>query len=171
MFHIDGIFYFSGSGFVMYREKDSADRCLNAASSNDGITLESRKLLVCLAERAKERRKAERKKHEKPKKDSRNLSLLQEGRACQYHWFRLLWSENFFPPFLFGSRYGEKRRSDIAKWHEKTGNGMSFTIFRPSGKSGWICCESVSLVAAGQTKNGNAEKSQHVRLHHATHRA
>ncbi|OQV19388.1 putative RNA-binding protein 28 [Hypsibius exemplaris] len=72
-----------GSGFVQYREKDSADRCLYAASSNDGLVLDSRKLLVCVAEKPKERRKAEKLKHEKPKKDNRNLALLQEGRLVK----------------------------------------------------------------------------------------
>ncbi|GAU97994.1 hypothetical protein RvY_09201 [Ramazzottius varieornatus] len=54
-----------GNGFVQFRDKESADKCLSAATTGKGISIDQRALAVCVAETPKQRRKADKKNHEK----------------------------------------------------------------------------------------------------------
>ena len=64
-------------GFVKFKSKDTADKCLQEAESS-GILLDSRQLIISLAVSRDQSSKFNEKK-KKEKKDNRNLYLAREG--------------------------------------------------------------------------------------------
>ena len=74
--YISSCFYV-GMAFVRYTDKESVDKCLMDVNV-EGITLDSRQLVVSLAV-SREKAADFSKKEEKEKKDNRNLYLAREG--------------------------------------------------------------------------------------------
>ena len=67
----------TGMGFVKFKLKESAEKCLQEAE-NSGIVLDGRHLVISLAVSREESTKFNEKK-QKEKKDNRNLYLGREG--------------------------------------------------------------------------------------------
>ena len=69
-----------GTAFVKFQKEDSANKCLEAISSDDGLWLDSRQIFGGMALRPDDAQtKMEAKRVQKEKKDSRNLYLSREG--------------------------------------------------------------------------------------------
>ena len=68
-------------GFVKFKSKESADKCLQEAESS-GIVLDGRQLIISLAVSREQSSKFNEKK-EKEKRDNRNLYLARVGSKLQ----------------------------------------------------------------------------------------
>lgn len=68
-----------GTGFVKFRTKAFADKCLELAESEEGIYLDNRRLTIVPAMKKNEVDERCQEKKKKEEKDSRNLYLAREG--------------------------------------------------------------------------------------------
>jgi len=68
-----------GTGFVKFRDKDSADKCLEVADGEEGIYLDDRKLGISPALKKEDVEVRVKERKTKEEKDSRNLYLAREG--------------------------------------------------------------------------------------------
>merc|ERR1711874_523085 len=68
-----------GTGFVKFRDKDSAEKCLGVADGEEGIYLDDRKLGISPALKKEDVEVRVKERKTKEEKDSRNLYLAREG--------------------------------------------------------------------------------------------
>jgi RNA recognition motif-containing protein len=80
-------YFSSGNGFVQYKHKEDAEKCLEVANDpgpNGGLMLDERVLKVTLALSKDKVAKVVKlqKEKEKEKPDNRNMALAREGCEC-----------------------------------------------------------------------------------------
>jgi len=68
-----------GTGFVKFRRREDAEKCVEIGEGEDGVYLDNRKLGIMMAQEKGEVEQKQKEREKKEPKDNRNLYLAREG--------------------------------------------------------------------------------------------
>jgi len=68
-----------GTGFVKFRRREDAEKCVEVGEGEDGVYLDNRKLGIMMAQEKGEVEQKQKEREKKEPKDNRNLYLAREG--------------------------------------------------------------------------------------------
>lgn len=68
-----------GTGFVKFRTREDAEKCVEVGEGEDGVYLDNRKLNIMMAQEKGEVEQKQKEREKKEPKDNRNLYLAREG--------------------------------------------------------------------------------------------
>merc|ERR1719471_1169358 len=68
-----------GTGFVKFKKKEDAAKCVEVGEGEDGIYLDNRKLNIMIAQDKENVEQKQKEREKKEPKDNRNLYLAREG--------------------------------------------------------------------------------------------
>jgi len=68
-----------GTGFVKFRRREDAEKCVEVGDGEDGVYLDNRKLKIMMAQEKGEVEQKQKEREKKEPKDNRNLYLAREG--------------------------------------------------------------------------------------------
>merc|ERR1719300_1559325 len=68
-----------GTGFVKFKKKEDAAKCVEVGEGEDGIYLDNRQLNIVIAKEKTDVEKQQKEREKKEPKDNRNLYLAREG--------------------------------------------------------------------------------------------